>query len=58
MREMVLDRAKAVVTDLMKRHKIDSARLTWVGIADLEPLTTNETEIGRARNRRVEVVKR
>ncbi len=51
-------RAQAVVTDLVVRLGADRTRLSSAGIADLSPLATNDTEAGRARNRRVEIVKR
>ncbi|MCW5748121.1 MAG: OmpA family protein [Alphaproteobacteria bacterium] len=51
-------RAQAVVTDLVGRLGIEPARLSSAGVADLAPVSTNDTETGRARNRRVEFVKR
>ena len=49
-------RAEAVVKALAARHGIDSKRMTAKGLASLAPVTTNRTEEGRARNRRVEMV--
>lgn len=35
---------------------IDKARLTAVGVGMAAPVTTNRTETGAAKNRRVEIV--
>jgi outer membrane protein OmpA-like peptidoglycan-associated protein len=51
-------RAKAVVTELASKYGIDAARLTPLGAAFMAPVTTNNTEEGRALNRRVELVAR
>ena len=47
------DRAKAVVNYLVG-HGIDKKRIEFEGVGSKRPLTTNETEEGRAINRRVE----
>jgi len=57
-RNLSEQRAQAVVTDLVTRAGADRTRLSSAGIADLAPLSTNDTDAGRARNRRVEIVKR
>ncbi len=57
-RNLSEQRAQAVVTDLVTRAGADRARLSSAGVADLAPLSTNDTDAGRARNRRVEIVKR
>jgi OOP family OmpA-OmpF porin len=49
-------RAGAVVAWLVS-HGIDSDRLTSQGFADTKPVADNGTEEGRAKNRRVELVK-
>jgi outer membrane protein OmpA-like peptidoglycan-associated protein len=56
-RDLSEKRAQAVVADLVK-HGVDARRLSSAGVADLAPVSTNDTEEGRARNRRVELVKR
>jgi outer membrane protein OmpA-like peptidoglycan-associated protein len=52
------NRAKAIVDQLIAKHGIDRARLAYAGVADLAPIASNDTDAGRQRNRRVEVVKR
>lgn len=49
------ERAKAVVADLASFSR-DSARFSSEGRADSEPIASNGTAEGRARNRRVEIV--
>jgi outer membrane protein OmpA-like peptidoglycan-associated protein len=50
-------RAEAVVQALVTRHGIAQARLLGKGVGPLSPVDTNGTEEGRAKNRRVELVK-
>jgi len=50
-------RAESVVKDLMTRHGIAATRLKAAAIGPLDPVAPNETEEGRAKNRRVELVK-
>jgi outer membrane protein OmpA-like peptidoglycan-associated protein len=50
-------RAAAVKDALVKRYKIDPARLTTNGYGASQPKDTNDTLEGRARNRRVELIK-
>ena len=49
-------RAAAVVKELTTKHSIAAGRLTPDGVGPLAPVATNETEEGRAKNRRVELV--
>jgi len=51
-------RADAVVAALVEDHGIDEARLTARGEGLGKPVADNATEDGRAKNRRVELVKR
>jgi OmpA-OmpF porin, OOP family len=45
-----------VVDALTRRHGISAARLHAAGVGYLAPIASNETEEGRAKNRRVELV--
>lgn len=51
------DRADAVVKALSGRHGIAAARLKPYGVASLAPVASNDTDSGKAKNRRVELVK-
>ncbi|MBI5804699.1 OmpA family protein [candidate division TA06 bacterium] len=55
--KLSLDRADAVVKSLTGKYGIAAARLSPHGVASLSPVTSNDTEEGRAKNRRVELVK-
>lgn len=50
-------RAQAVVEELVKKHGIAASRLAPAGVAMLAPKAPNEGEEGRAKNRRVELVR-
>lgn len=50
-------RAEAVVQALTSKHKIAAARLRGDGVGPLAPVASNDSEEGRAKNRRVELVK-
>jgi OmpA-OmpF porin, OOP family len=50
-------RAEAVVQTLVAKHKVAAARLTAMGCGPLAPVAPNDAEEGRAKNRRVELVK-
>ncbi len=50
-------RAESVVRALATQHGIAAARLTARGVGPLTPVASNDNEEGRARNRRVELVK-
>jgi OmpA-OmpF porin, OOP family len=51
------DRADAVVNTLVTKYGIQAARLKSYGVASLAPVASNDAEEGRAKNRRVELVK-
>lgn len=51
------DRADAVAKTLSDKHGIAAARLKPYGVGSLSPVTSNDTEDGKAKNRRVELVK-
>lgn len=50
------DRAAAVTQSLVSAHGIAAARLTPQGVGPLAPVSSNSTEEGRAKNRRVDLV--
>jgi OmpA-OmpF porin, OOP family len=50
-------RAESVVQALVSRHGIAAARLMGRGVGPLTPVASNDSEEGRARNRRVELVR-
>lgn len=52
------ERAKAVMTALTGKYGIPAARLSAHGAGPIAPVASNDTEEGRAKNRRVELVKR
>lgn len=51
------DRANAVVQALTGKYGIAAARLKGYGVGPLTPVASNDTEEGKAKNRRVELVK-
>jgi outer membrane protein OmpA-like peptidoglycan-associated protein len=50
-------RADSVVTVLTSKYGVAAARLRALGDGPSAPLASNDTEEGRAKNRRVELVK-
>ena len=56
--ELSQDRAAAVVNALVSAHGIAAARMASVGVGPVAPVAANDSEDGRAKNRRVELVKR
>jgi outer membrane protein OmpA-like peptidoglycan-associated protein len=51
------DRAEAVLQALVRDHAIAPSRLRSYGCGQFAPVASNDTEEGRAKNRRVELVK-
>jgi chemotaxis protein MotB len=49
-------RAGGVLRYLLEKGGIDSAKLSSVGYGDTKPIAGNETEVGRQKNRRVDIV--
>ncbi|MES2825109.1 MAG: OmpA family protein [Pseudomonadota bacterium] len=50
------NRAAAIVAILVNEFKVAAAQLNAKGVANFSPLATNQTDSGRAKNRRVELV--
>jgi len=51
-------RADAVMNALVSAHGVAASRLQASGVGPLAPVASNDTEDGRAKNRRVELVRR
>ena len=49
-------RASSVVQELQNRYGVDPKRLTAGGRGEYNPLETNETELGKQRNRRTQII--
>lgn len=49
------ERRAIAVKDYLTDHSVDAARMTPVGYGKAQPIDTNDTEEGRATNRRVEL---
>ena len=49
-------RASAVVNELTSRHDIDIDRIKPVSVGPVAPVSSNRTDEGKSRNRRVELV--
>jgi outer membrane protein OmpA-like peptidoglycan-associated protein len=47
-------RAKAVA-DYLSMRGVSAARIRWQGFGETQPIASNDTEAGRAQNRRVEI---
>jgi OmpA-OmpF porin, OOP family len=55
--KLSVDRATAVVNALVSQFSVNTARLKACGDGPTSPVATNDTEAGKALNRRVELVK-
>jgi len=51
------NRAKAVMEALTTKYAVDANQLKAYGVANLSPVTANATDEGKAKNKRVEIVK-
>jgi outer membrane protein OmpA-like peptidoglycan-associated protein len=56
-RDLSERRSAAVKKALVERYKVDPSRLTTNGFGSSQPKEPNDTDIGRARNRRVELIR-
>ena len=50
------ERRAAAVKDVLVKSDIDASRITTVGYGETRPVASNDTEEGRAKNRRVSIV--
>lgn len=55
--QQLSERRAASVKNYIQGAGIDQSRLKTVGYGASQPLASNETELGRAQNRRVELLK-
>ena len=55
--KLSMARAQAVITALVSKHGIAASRLIAFGAGPWAPVASNDTDEGRAKNRRVELVK-
>jgi len=51
------NRAESVIKELVAKHRIAADRLKPHGVSSLAPVASNDTEDGKQKNRRVELVK-
>ena len=56
-RDLSERRSAAVKKALVERYKVDASRLSTNGFGSSQPKEPNDTDIGRARNRRVELIR-
>ena len=49
------ERRAKTVRDFLIRYGVEESRITAVGYGESQPIATNDTEEGRAQNRRVEL---
>jgi len=54
-RKLSLERAESVKRQLVK-FGVDTGRIVVIGKGAIDPIDTNDTPEGRARNRRVEII--
>lgn len=54
--ELSVARATEVVRYLIQQHGIPPERIAAIGYGEYRPIAPNDTELGRAKNRRVEIV--
>ncbi|MDP5121835.1 MAG: OmpA family protein, partial [Spirosomaceae bacterium] len=52
------ERATAIVNYMINKHNISGERLQPLGVGPASPASTNRSEEGRAKNRRVELVEK
>ena len=57
-RKAVLAHINFNSTYRVSKYKVDKKRLTAAGVGPLSPVTSNDSEEGKAKNRRVELIKK
>jgi len=50
------ERAKSVMNDLLTNYSVNTEQLGAYGVSSLAPVASNQTDEGKAKNRRVEIV--
>ncbi len=55
--KLSMERAQAVVNELISKYSVKAEQLKAYGVGQAAPVATNSTDEGRAKNRRVEIVK-
>lgn len=55
--QVLAQRRAEAIEKALRDAGIDPARMTAVGIGEDQPIASNDTEEGRARNRRVEIIR-
>jgi len=56
--ELSTARSTVVVAYLIERHEVNPHRLIAAGYGEYRPISTNDNEAGRAKNRRVDIILR
>lgn len=54
--ELSSARAAWVVRFLVKNYEFDPSRIEAAGMAEFHPIASNESELGKSRNRRIEII--
>ena len=49
-------RSAAVADYLLNNSQLSAGRVTVTGFADTKPIDTNDTPLGRSKNRRIEII--
>ena len=54
--KLSLERAQSVINELVSKYSVKAEQLKAYGVGQTSPVSTNSTDKGRAKNRRVEIV--